>query len=94
MSFTPEELATAIRAHLPDFTIDYEVDAVRQAIADSWPESSDDGAARSEWDWKPAYDLEAMTAEHDESSDDASHSESDERKGSSVRQGMGKVTLS
>jgi nucleoside-diphosphate-sugar epimerase len=63
MSFTPEELATAIRAHLPDFTIDYAVDPVRQAIADSWPESSDDGAARSEWDWKPAYDLEAMTAD-------------------------------
>ncbi|MEN8160839.1 MAG: L-threonine 3-dehydrogenase [Myxococcota bacterium] len=63
MSFTPEELATAIRKHLPDFTIDYEVDPVRQAIADSWPESSDDGAARAEWDWKPAYDLEAMTAD-------------------------------
>ncbi len=61
MSFTPEVLAGAIRKHLPDFAIDYEVDPVRQAIADSWPRSLDDSAARGEWDWAPAYDLPAMT---------------------------------
>jgi len=61
MSFTPEELADSIRAHIPDFVIDYEVDPVRQAIADSWPESIDDSAARSEWGWEPSYDLAAMT---------------------------------
>ena len=61
MSFTPEVLAKAIRKHLPDFVLDYEVDPVRQAIADSWPRSLDDSAAREEWDWAPAYDLPAMT---------------------------------
>jgi nucleoside-diphosphate-sugar epimerase len=60
MNFTPEELAAEIRRHLPDFTIDYEVDPVRQAIADSWPDSLDDGAAREEWDWEPRYDLAGM----------------------------------
>ncbi|MDX1632595.1 MAG: L-threonine 3-dehydrogenase [Thermoanaerobaculia bacterium] len=60
MSFTPEELATEIRKHRPDFEIDYEVDPVRQAIADSWPDSLDDGAAREEWGWEPTYGLPEM----------------------------------
>ena len=63
MSLTPKELAGEIRKHIPDFEIDYQVDPQRQAIADSWPRSIDDSAARQEWDWKPAYDLSAMTAE-------------------------------
>ncbi len=61
MSFTPEVLAEAIRKHLPKFAIDYEIDPVRQAIADSWPRSLDDSAARGEWNWAPAYDLPSMT---------------------------------
>jgi nucleoside-diphosphate-sugar epimerase len=61
MSFTPAELAAEIRKHLPDFAIDYRVDPVRQAIADSWPASMDDSAARSEWGWAPAWDVAAMT---------------------------------
>lgn len=60
MSFTPEELAAAIRRHIPDFKIDYDPDPVRQRIADSWPASLDDRAAREEWDWKPTHDLESM----------------------------------
>jgi nucleoside-diphosphate-sugar epimerase len=60
MSFTPEELAAEIRKHIPDFRLDYHVDPVRQAIADSWPNSLDDSAARSEWGWAPDYDLPAM----------------------------------
>ena len=63
MSFAPEELAAEIRMHIPDFAIDYEVDPVRQAIADSWPESMDDEAARHEWGWKAEYDLPRMTAD-------------------------------
>ena len=59
MSFTPAELAAAIKVHMPDFAIDYKPD-FRQAIADSWPTSIDDSAAREEWDWKPDYDLPAM----------------------------------
>jgi nucleoside-diphosphate-sugar epimerase len=60
MNFTPEILAGKIRKHLPDFKIDYKIDPVRQAIADSWPRSLDDGAARREWDWSPGYDLDAL----------------------------------
>jgi nucleoside-diphosphate-sugar epimerase len=63
MNFTPEELAAEIRKHIPGFTIAYEVDPMRQAIADSWPDSLDDSAARAEWDWAPSYDLERMTAD-------------------------------
>jgi len=63
MSFTPDELAAAIRAHLPGFEIRYEIDPVRQAIADSWPQTIDDSAARAEWGWRPEYDLAAMTAD-------------------------------
>ncbi len=61
MNFTPEELAAEIQTHIADFRIEYEVDPVRQEIADSWPDSIDDGAAREEWDWQPVYDLPALT---------------------------------
>ena len=61
MNFTPERLAAEIRRHIPDFRIDYEIDPMRQAIADSWPRSIDDSAARAEWNWAPRYDIEAMT---------------------------------
>ena len=60
MSFEPEELAEAIRRRVPGFTIDYDVDPLRQYIADSWPNSLDDTAARQEWGWRPEYGLEAM----------------------------------
>ncbi len=63
MDVTPEELAEEIRRHIPGFTISYRVDPVRQAIADSWPDSIDDTAARVEWDWAPTFDLESMTAD-------------------------------
>ena len=61
MSFDPEIIAGAIRKHIPEFTIDYNVDPVKKAIAESWPNSMDDSAAREEWGWKYEYDLEAMT---------------------------------
>ena len=61
MNFSPERLAAQIRKHIPDFRIDYEVDPSRQAIADSWPRSVDDSAARAEWDWSARYGIEAMT---------------------------------
>jgi len=63
MSVTPEDIAAAIRQHIPSFDIDYDVDPVRQAIADSWPRSLDDSAAHADWDWAPHYDLYAMTAD-------------------------------
>jgi nucleoside-diphosphate-sugar epimerase len=60
MQLTPELLAAAIRGHIPDFTIDYDIDPVRQRIAESWPRRIDDGAARAEWGWHPDYDLPEM----------------------------------
>jgi nucleoside-diphosphate-sugar epimerase len=60
MSFSVAEMAENIKKYLPDFTIDYKPD-FRQTIADSWPKSVDDTAAREEWGWKPSYDLDAMT---------------------------------
>ena len=60
MSFTPADLANAIRARLSEFHMDYRIDPLRQAIADSWPNSLDDSAARSEWGWQPNFDMDAM----------------------------------
>ena len=57
MSFAPEELAGAIKERMPEFRMDFEIDPVRQAIADSWPNSLDDSVARQEWDWRPRYGL-------------------------------------
>ena len=61
MSFDPEIICNAIKKRMPDFTMEYDVDPLRQAIADSWPNSLDDTCAREEWGWKPEYDLETMT---------------------------------
>lgn len=60
MSFSPKEIAAAIKKHIPDFKMEYKPD-YRQQIADSWPQSIDDAAARADWGWKPEYDLERMT---------------------------------
>lgn len=61
MSFDPEIIYNKIREYVPDFKMEYEPDPLRQAIADSWPNSLDDTCARNEWDWAPQYDLDAMT---------------------------------
>ena len=60
MSFTPSELAAAIHRRIPDFQMRYDIDPLRQGIADSWPDSLDDSAARDEWGWTPRYDLDTM----------------------------------
>jgi len=61
MSCAPEDIATEIKKHIPDFELTYDVDPVRQAIAESWPNRMDDRCAREEWDWEPDYDLAATT---------------------------------
>ena len=53
MSFAPEEITASIQKHIPEFTIEYEPD-FRQAIADSWPQTIDDTAARQDWGWEDA----------------------------------------
>jgi nucleoside-diphosphate-sugar epimerase len=57
------ELAAEIRKHIPEFVVTYEPDPVVQAIADSWPRTIDDSAARQEWGWQPSYDLASMTTD-------------------------------
>jgi len=63
MSFDPEILAAKIKEYIPGFRMHYEVDPVRQAIADSWPDKMDDSCAREEWDWAPSFDLDSMTVD-------------------------------
>jgi nucleoside-diphosphate-sugar epimerase len=60
MSFTPTEIAEEIKKHIPEFTISYHPD-FRQKIADSWPASIDDSAARKDWNWKHQFDISSMT---------------------------------
>jgi len=59
LSFSPAEIAAEILKHVPGFVVDYKPD-YRQAIADSWPKSIDDSAARVEWGWRPDFDLPSM----------------------------------
>jgi len=61
MSFDPEIIAAEIKKLIPEFTMDYKVNPVKQAIADSWPNNMDDSAAKEEWGWEPEYTLEEMT---------------------------------
>lgn len=63
MSFTPETLADEIKKHIPEFKLVYTEYDQRQAIADSWPKSIDDGIATRDWGWKPDFDLSRMTSE-------------------------------
>jgi nucleoside-diphosphate-sugar epimerase len=63
MSFDPEGIAAEIKKHIPEFELTYAVDPVRQAIADSWPNSIDASAASQEWGFKAKYDLSSMTAD-------------------------------
>ena len=61
MSFGPEDIYAKIKEYIPAFEMEYDLDPLRQKIADSWPDSLDDTCAREEWDWKPEYDLDSMT---------------------------------
>lgn len=63
MSFDPEIIYSKIKEYVPEFKMEYEHDPLRQAIADSWPDSLDDSCARAEWGWKPEFDLDKMTVD-------------------------------
>ncbi|GHT43331.1 UDP-glucose 4-epimerase [Bacteroidia bacterium] len=63
MSLEPDMLYQAIKRQIPTFEMTYEVEPVKQAIAESWPDRLDDTCARDEWGWSPKFDLEAMTTD-------------------------------
>ena len=63
MSFAPETIYAAIKKLRPQFEMVYDVDPLKAAIANSWPDCMDDSCARQEWDWKPQYDLQSMTTD-------------------------------
>lgn len=63
MSFDPEEIAASIKKFIPEFELSYDVDPVRQGIADTWPNSIDPTCAKEEWDFSPSFDLDRMTKE-------------------------------
>ena len=63
MSFDPEIIFNQIKKYVPRFEMEYNVDPLRQNIADSWPNSLDDSCAREEWGWNPEYDIDMMTRE-------------------------------
>ena len=61
MSFEPTEIIAEVKRLVPELEVKFEIDELHQSIADSWPNSMDDSCARAEWDWKPEYDLRAMS---------------------------------
>lgn len=63
MSFAPETLYEEIRKHKPDFEMVYDVDPLKQSIAESWPDRLNDICARREWGWAPLYDIRSMTTD-------------------------------
>ncbi|TDM25463.1 NAD-dependent epimerase/dehydratase family protein [Macrococcoides caseolyticum] len=63
MSVDPEMIAASIRKLVPDFELDYDVDPVREGIAQSWPDSIDATEAKEQWGFDPKFDLDAMTKE-------------------------------
>ncbi len=63
MSFDPDMIYHAIKKLKPDFEMDYDVDPLKQSIADSWPDMMDDSCARKEWGWQHRYGLKEMTAD-------------------------------
>lgn len=61
MSFDPEEIKRSIQKYLPDFTMNYCINPIKQRIAESWPDLIDSSKAAQEWGFAPKYDLDAMT---------------------------------
>ena len=63
MSFDPEILYNTIKKYIPAFEMEYKPEPIKQAIANSWPNSLDDSCARNEWGWNPKYDLDKMSVD-------------------------------
>lgn len=63
VSAAPEDFFAAIKKYVPSFEMSYDVDPLKEKIANSWPDSLDDSCARQEWDWKPEFTLDTMTVD-------------------------------
>lgn len=61
IAFHPEDIAASLKKKVPGFTMDYDIDPVRQGIANSWPATLDDSAARKDWGWRHEFDLDRMS---------------------------------
>ncbi|MGE0463369.1 MAG: NAD-dependent epimerase/dehydratase family protein [Vicinamibacterales bacterium] len=58
-AFNPSagEIQVEVLRAFPEATLSWKTDEKRQGIVDSWPEDVDDGAARRDWGFAPAYDF-------------------------------------
>jgi nucleoside-diphosphate-sugar epimerase len=61
LSCSAEEIAAEISRHIPSFQATYESDPLRQAIADSWPDATDDAPAAADWGWRAQDNLPRLT---------------------------------
>lgn len=56
-SLSAGEISDRVHAAFPAAEITWKTDLKRQGILDSWPADVDDGAARRDWGFAPAYDF-------------------------------------
>ena len=61
---TAQEIHDVVTGAFPAAAIGWAVDRKRQAIVDSWPAELDDGAARADWGFEPAYDFQRAFDEY------------------------------
>jgi nucleoside-diphosphate-sugar epimerase len=61
---TAEQFRQRVLASFPEAEITFQPDLKRQGIVDSWPADLDDHAARRDWGWQPAYDVERSFSEY------------------------------
>jgi nucleoside-diphosphate-sugar epimerase len=54
---TAQQIHDTVTAAFPRAALGWRNDPKRQAIVDSWPADVDDGAARRDWSFAPAYDF-------------------------------------
>jgi threonine 3-dehydrogenase len=63
-SLSAAQIADRVKKTFPAARIEYEPDAHRNAIVDSWPEDVDDSRARADWGWAAAYPWERAFDEY------------------------------
>ncbi|MEA3451741.1 MAG: NAD-dependent epimerase, partial [Bacteroidota bacterium] len=60
ISFSPAEIYTEIKKHIPDLEISYKPD-FRQQIANSWPANINDSVAKKDWNLQYDIDITKLT---------------------------------